>query len=100
MRQPKPAAKPHSFERPALRGLKLPAPAPETPAMAKTVLIVDDSSSLRTVVKMALVRAGVPVAMQRWLGVNHGFFFFPGVVDKATAAVDDACSWARAVFAR
>ena len=49
---------------------------------------------------MALVRAGVPVAMQRWLGVNHGFFFFPGVVDKATAAVDDACSWARAVFAR
>ena len=61
MRQPKPAAKPHSFERPALRGLKLTAPAPETPAMAKTVLIVDDSSSLRTVVKMALVRAGYEV---------------------------------------
>lgn len=48
----------------------------------------------------ALVRAGVPVSIQRWLGVNHGFFFFPGVVDKATAAVDDACSWARGVFAR
>ena len=61
MRQPKPAAKPHSFERPALRGLKLTAPAPETPAMAKTVLIVDDSSSLRTVVKMALLRAGYEV---------------------------------------
>ena len=29
--------------------------------MAKTVLIVDDSSSLRTVVKMALVRAGYDV---------------------------------------
>ena len=29
--------------------------------MAKTVLIVDDSSSLRTVVKMALLRAGYEV---------------------------------------
>jgi two-component system, chemotaxis family, chemotaxis protein CheY len=29
--------------------------------MAKTVLIVDDSSSLRTVVKLALVRAGYDV---------------------------------------
>ena len=29
--------------------------------MAKTILIVDDSSSLRTVVKMALVRAGYDV---------------------------------------
>lgn len=29
--------------------------------MAKTVLIVDDSASLRTVVKMALVRAGYEV---------------------------------------
>ena len=29
--------------------------------MAKTILIVDDSSSLRTVVKMALVRAGYEV---------------------------------------
>ncbi|NDG42449.1 MAG: response regulator [Betaproteobacteria bacterium] len=30
--------------------------------MAKTILIVDDSSSLRTVVKMALVRAGYKAA--------------------------------------
>ena len=29
--------------------------------MAKTILIVDDSSSLRTVVRMALVRAGYDV---------------------------------------
>ena len=48
---------------------------------------------------MALVRAGVKVTMQRCLRVNHGFFFFPGVVDSATLAVDDACAWARALFA-
>ena len=48
----------------------------------------------------ALVRAGVTVTMKRWLDVNHGFFFFPGVVDSATAAVDEASAWARAVFAR
>jgi acetyl esterase len=41
---------------------------------------------------------GVPVEMKRWDGMNHGFFFFPGIVDKATAAIDEACIWARRVF--
>jgi acetyl esterase len=45
----------------------------------------------------ALRKAGVAVEMKRWDGVNHGFFFFPGVVDKATQAVDEACAWARRV---
>jgi acetyl esterase len=43
----------------------------------------------------ALREAGVPVEMKRWDGVNHGFFFFPGIVDKATLAIDEACAWAR-----
>jgi acetyl esterase len=46
-----------------------------------------------------LVQAGVPTQMKRWDGMNHGFFFFPGIVDKATAAIDEACVWARRVFA-
>jgi acetyl esterase len=46
----------------------------------------------------ALRRAGVPVEMKRWDGVNHGFFFFPGIVDKSTQATDEACSWARRIF--
>ena len=46
----------------------------------------------------ALREAGVPVESRRWDGVNHGFFFFPGIVDKATSAVDEACDWARRVF--
>ena len=34
---------------------------PRSPLMAKTILVVDDSASLRTVVKMALTRAGYDV---------------------------------------
>jgi acetyl esterase len=46
----------------------------------------------------ALHKAGVPVEMKRWDGMNHGFFFFPGVVGQSTLATDEACSWARRVF--
>ncbi len=46
----------------------------------------------------ALRKAGVAVEVKRWDGMNHGFFFFPGIVDKATQATDEACSWARRIF--
>jgi acetyl esterase len=46
----------------------------------------------------ALNKVGVTVEMKRWDGMNHGFFFFPGIVDKATDAIDEACVWARRVF--
>jgi acetyl esterase len=46
----------------------------------------------------ALRKAGVAVEMKRWDGMNHGFFFFPGIVDKSTQAMDEACFWARRVF--
>jgi len=42
-----------------------------------------------------LKAAGVPTVMKRWDGMNHGFFNLPGVVDKATAAMDEACAWVR-----
>lgn len=42
-----------------------------------------------------LKAAGVPVVIKRWDGMNHGFFTLPGVVDKATQAVDEACAWVR-----
>lgn len=47
----------------------------------------------------ALTRAGVATKMRRWDGMNHGFFFFPGLVDKASAALDDSCDWLKGVFA-
>ena len=46
----------------------------------------------------ALAKVGVPVEMKRWPGMNHGFFFFPGIVDVSGAAMDDACVWARRMF--
>jgi acetyl esterase len=46
-----------------------------------------------------LSQAGVPTQMKRWDGMNHGFFTWPGVVDKAGAAVDDACAWVRSLTA-
>ena len=47
----------------------------------------------------ALRKAGVAVEMTRWNGMNHGFFFFPGLVDKATEAMDAACAWTRRIIA-
>ena len=47
-----------------------------------------------------LRQAGVPTQLQRWDGMNHGFFFWPGVVDRATAAMDEACQWVRSLVNR
>jgi acetyl esterase len=46
-----------------------------------------------------LRRAGVPAALTRYDGVNHGFMFWVGVVDKAGAAMSQACEWLRGIFA-
>jgi acetyl esterase len=43
--------------------------------------------------------AGVPTALTRYDGVNHGFMFWVGVVDKAGMAMSEACEWLRGVFA-
>ena len=45
----------------------------------------------------ALRKVGVPVEMKRWPGMNHGFFFFPGIVDRSGAAMDEACAWGRRI---
>lgn len=45
-----------------------------------------------------LQQSGVPAEVTRWAGVNHGFFFFVGIVDKSAAAMDQACTWLRKVF--
>jgi len=42
--------------------------------------------------------AGVPIALTRYDGVNHGFMFWVGVVDKSGAAMNEACEWLRGVF--
>jgi acetyl esterase len=42
---------------------------------------------------------GVPTSLSRYDGVNHGFMFWVGVVDKADAAMSEACDWLSGVFA-
>jgi len=43
--------------------------------------------------------AGVPAGLSRYDGVNHGFMFWVGVVDKAGKAMHEACEWLRGAFA-
>lgn len=46
-----------------------------------------------------LQAAGVPTVITRRDGVNHGFLFWVGLVDKAGTAMEDACAWGRRAFA-
>jgi acetyl esterase len=41
---------------------------------------------------------GVPTVLSRYDGANHGFMFWVGIVDKAGAAMNEACEWLRGVF--
>lgn len=43
--------------------------------------------------------AGVPARTSRWDGMNHGFYFWVGIVDKAGAAMAESCAWLREIFA-
>ncbi len=42
--------------------------------------------------------AGTPAIAARWDGMNHGFLFWVGRVDKAGAAMAESCRWLRRVF--
>jgi acetyl esterase len=44
--------------------------------------------------------AGTPAVTSRWDGMNHGFFFWVGRVDKAGEAMAESCQWLRQIFAR
>ena len=43
--------------------------------------------------------ADVSARTSRWDGMNHGFFFWVGVVNKAGAAMAENCAWLREIFA-
>jgi acetyl esterase len=42
--------------------------------------------------------AGTPCVLSRWAGMNHGFFFWVGLVDKAGEAMAECCAWLREIF--
>jgi acetyl esterase len=45
-----------------------------------------------------LREAGTPATTSRWDGMNHGFFFWAGRVDKAGEAMAESCRWLRQVL--
>jgi acetyl esterase len=45
-----------------------------------------------------LREAGVHTALLRYDGMNHGFLFWVGLVDKAGDAMAEACAWLRDAF--
>jgi acetyl esterase len=45
-----------------------------------------------------LREAGTPATLSRWDGLNHGFLFWVGRVDKASAAMRECCAWLRRVY--
>jgi acetyl esterase len=42
--------------------------------------------------------AGTSAVTLRWTGMNHGFFFWVGLVDKAGDAMNESCAWLREMF--
>jgi acetyl esterase len=42
--------------------------------------------------------AGTRAITSRWDGMNHGFFFWVGRVDKADEAMAESCRWLRQIF--
>jgi acetyl esterase len=44
--------------------------------------------------------AGTPCVVTRWSGMNHGFFFWVGLVDKAGEAMAESCAWLRGIFSK
>ena len=43
-----------------------------------------------------LQRAGVPVQLQRYPDMNHGFLFWVGFIEGSTVAMNAACAWLKA----
>jgi acetyl esterase len=42
--------------------------------------------------------AGTSCVVSRWHGMNHGFFFWVGLVAKAGEAMAESCAWLRGIF--
>ena len=45
-----------------------------------------------------LRNAGVDAQLQRCDGMNHGFLKFAGIIDEASARMDQANAWLRSIY--
>ena len=76
--------------------------APDLSSLPPALVITAEYDPLRDegeIYANKLRTAGVPTALSRYDGVNHGFMFWVGIVDKADAAMNEACEWLRDLFA-
>jgi acetyl esterase len=92
LRHPSEGAHPHAS----------PLRAPDLSGLPSTLVITAEYDPLRDEGEFyaeKLKAAGVPTAVTRYNGVNHGFMFWVGVVDKAGTAMSEACRWLRDTFA-
>jgi acetyl esterase len=78
-----------------------PLRATDFTGLPPTLVITAEYDPLRDEGELYAARsrtAGVPTRLSRYDGVNHGFMFWVGVVDKAGAAMNEASEWLRSVF--
>jgi acetyl esterase len=80
-----------------------PLRAPVLSGLPPALVITAEYDPLRDegeIYAQKLRSSGVPAELSRYRGVNHGFMFWVGVVDKAGAAMNEACDWLRGIFAQ
>ena len=79
-----------------------PLRVPDLSGLPPALVITAEYDPLRDEGELYAARlrtTGVPTVLSRYDGVNHGFMFWVGIVDKADAAMNEACEWLRGVFA-
>jgi len=78
-----------------------PLRAPDLSGLPPGLIITAEYDPLRDEGELyahKLRTTGVPSVLSCYDGVNHGFMFWVGVVDKAGTAMNEACEWLRGIF--
>jgi len=85
----------------AANPLASPLRAPDLRGLPPALVVTAEYDPLRDEGELYAARlreAGTPAITSRWDGMNHGFFFWAGRVDKAGEAMAESCRWLRQVL--